>query len=583
MYLLNVTTMKLELVADETKVPYAILSHRWDQNPSKELLYEDLLHVGVLGTSRAHKVEEFCREVRRRNSLGLNSPECNHAWVDTCCIDKKSSAELSEAINGMYSYYKTASYCIAYLQDVHVDHPDPSFSEAFRSSVWFTRCWTLQELIAPNDVIFYNSAWQEIGNRNDLATDVQLVTGIDIVTLQSGMVFRNSLAQRMSWAAARIASRREDIAYSLMGLFDVNMPVLYGEGDKAFRRLQETIIKDSDDESIFAWAWEHLPEVKQPHGHCGLLASSPDAFRHCGNVRPTMLHVRETPLHSLYGGIAGNLVMKAIRDHARYYLAHLNVTDESAGKEIFICLVLTPAGNQTWSRTAFSGMSRVMYTLVEAQKEGTSTEMLVKHQRVADAALPQSLNGFNLTAFPALGYSVTTPSRTDFAMPAPLRNGIARSIFSTRLNPSGPVCNIDCSKLLRGVSFLQLGFTDVHVPICIAIFNPREGLQTDTAREALLITRLKAFDAAAYDELPYVQFEKEPASSPARFRIKLKSRIVVIKGSHEDTRLICELPKGRRDFQRILSSRDDTVVINLSRPRSCELGSIWHVQAGMLT
>ncbi|KAI9693237.1 MAG: hypothetical protein M1822_005233 [Bathelium mastoideum] len=173
----------------------------------------------------------------------------------------------------MYRWYENASVCYVYLDDV--SHDDPS---AFERSTWFTRSWTLQELIAPRDIIFYDKNWKYIGSRESRRDIISRITKVSTRVLQKDEDVREmSVAQRMSWASSRRATRVEDIAYSLMGLFGVNMPLLYGEGHKAFLRLQEEIIKISDDQSIFAWSG-----VKE--GYPGLLAQSPDAFRTCNDI-----------------------------------------------------------------------------------------------------------------------------------------------------------------------------------------------------------------------------------------------------------------------------------------------------------
>jgi hypothetical protein len=153
----------------------------------------------------------------------------------------------------MFRWYQKASICYAYLFDVKDVSQLPG-------SRWFTRGWTLQELIAPVKVWFYNSDWNYLGSKRGLREEIQQITNIETQVLETGVFTTVSIARRMSWAARRRTTRIEDQAYALMGIFDVNMPLLYGEGEKAFIRLQEEIMKTSDDQSIFAWG---LPaEVK---------------------------------------------------------------------------------------------------------------------------------------------------------------------------------------------------------------------------------------------------------------------------------------------------------------------------------
>lgn len=275
MRLLNVETLRLEEFFGENIPKYAILSHTWG---SDEVTFEDIKGKGYRsGTSR--KIDG-CIETAKRESL-------IHVWIDTCCIDKSSSSELSEAINSMWSWYKAAFKCYVYLSDVDEDAELISREDsAFRKSRWFTRGWTLQELIAPRHLSFFDSSWCFLGSKDLNAVTAMVVSQItripiDVLIDPLGNKFkRQSVAQKMAWAAARTTTRLEDIAYSLLGVFGVNMPLLYGEGTRAFIRLQEEIIRSSDDESIFAGGF--LQRFDGPISM--LLPTSPDAFKHCENV-----------------------------------------------------------------------------------------------------------------------------------------------------------------------------------------------------------------------------------------------------------------------------------------------------------
>lgn len=204
-------------------------------------------------------------------------------WIDTCCIDKSNNVELSEAINSMYSWYQKAEICYAYLADVFLNTDSETLKSSFAKSRWFNRGWTLQEFIGPSDVIFFSHDWINIGAKSSLYNDLAEITGIDVNILTGAMDLESeSLAKRMSWASQRDTTRVEDVAYCLMGLFDVNMPLLYGEGEKAFIRLQEEIMKHSDDQSLFAWSDPHA-DVESPRG---LLAKSPAHFVNSSNIMP---------------------------------------------------------------------------------------------------------------------------------------------------------------------------------------------------------------------------------------------------------------------------------------------------------
>ncbi|KAH8879042.1 HET-domain-containing protein [Thozetella sp. PMI_491] len=281
MRLLNAKSIALEAFPDDREIPpYAVLSHTWGD---EEVTFQEMTH-GDMDTLKAKqgftKIRGCCQK-----ALGDG---LHYVWVDTCCIDKSSSAELSEAINSMFRWYKNAKVCYAHLNDAPAasSRPTESYEDlhaAYASCRWFTRGWTLQELLAPADVQFVDASWNYIGTKLTNLKALEEITRIgrrflrDVDELQFA-----SVAQRMSWAAGRKTTRREDAAYCLLGIFGINMPLLYGEGDKAFFRLQEEIMKESDDQSLFAW------NLGIPLDQCGnaggLLAPSPSAFANCGDI-----------------------------------------------------------------------------------------------------------------------------------------------------------------------------------------------------------------------------------------------------------------------------------------------------------
>ena len=175
-------------------------------------------------------------------------------WIDTCCINKESSTELSEAINSMFAWYIHSEVCYAYLSDVPADDDMHAEDSAFRKARWHTRGWTLQELLAPALVVFYSSDWKRLGTKEELADLLEDITDIYAcyLTRKESLVLA-SVAERMSWASNRHTTRIEDEAYCLLGLFGIVLPTLYGEGRRAFLRLQQEIAKQSIDTSIFAW------------------------------------------------------------------------------------------------------------------------------------------------------------------------------------------------------------------------------------------------------------------------------------------------------------------------------------------
>ena len=198
-----------------------------------------------------------------------------YVWIDTCCIDKTNSTELSEAINSMFCWYENAVTCYAYLEDVKPD------CLRFDASRWFERGWTLQELIAPTDVLFFDSYWNEIGSRASLAEQIEKITGVPVGLLLMATSLRDHcVAEIMCWAACRTTTRLEDRAYSLLGLFGVSMPLIYGEGENAFFRLQLEIMKTTTDHSLFAWISADVLGRRQ-----GALATTPDHFNQSGKYR----------------------------------------------------------------------------------------------------------------------------------------------------------------------------------------------------------------------------------------------------------------------------------------------------------
>lgn len=362
----EVDSLKLELTRLEGQsIPkYAILSHTWSQQADDEVFFEDV----IIGTASCKpgfsKITSTLAQAREEGH--------EYVWIDTCCINKDSSAELQEAINSMYQWYHNAATCYVYLADVDEVPPNPwrgyyqasdgydlkqalladestftqteldfsgkpenqllnesyfsnqlvppvtlqqcvlkshrnaclpvvldaiasegdrsdgarcyssfhKFKAQFLGCRWFTRGWTLQELLAPEDMQFFSQDWSYIGRKYGLCCLLSKATGIDVRYLTHDLNMTNAdIATRMSWAANRETTRDEDIAYCLMGIFAVNMGMLYGEGDRAFIRLQEEIMRQSADHSLFMWKTQC-----HPLHHRGLLADHPKAFR---DAKPT--------------------------------------------------------------------------------------------------------------------------------------------------------------------------------------------------------------------------------------------------------------------------------------------------------
>jgi hypothetical protein len=279
MRLINVNTLELHT---RTTEPHAILSHTWGDD---EVTFEEYGTESAKRKAGYQKILQACIQAKKDGSQFL--------WIDTCLIDKRSSAELSESINSMFKWYQESEICYIFLEDV-----DDATEMA--GAKWFTRGWTLQELLASPNAIFFNRAWQPLGSKADseMVASVSSITGIDANALGAveslDYIRATSIATRMRWASKRKTTREEDIAYCLFGLFDVNMPLIYGEGgEKAFLRLQEEIMKQSTDHSILAW---------EPHSWflgyegylcpvCPVLAPNPTFFANCRRILPTEMQV----------------------------------------------------------------------------------------------------------------------------------------------------------------------------------------------------------------------------------------------------------------------------------------------------
>lgn len=284
---------------------YAILSHTWI-SPQDEITYQDFKtrkgddENGVFKRKGWAKLKRYCDRAAKDGWAW--------AWMDTCCIDKTSTADTQEAIHAMFRWYQDAGICYVYLEDVDVhralghrgrgndddrdeqekknpmgvfDHgldlgpldldeivgrgniadPNSFAHKALRHSVvdakWFTRGWTLQELLAPHYLVFLDQDWRRIGTRENWAAEIMEASGIEARYLTSfdPTEFTScSIAMRLSWASRRETTLEEDEAYSLLGLFGISLPLLYGEGRwRAFNRLQRELITYYSDDSIFAW------------------------------------------------------------------------------------------------------------------------------------------------------------------------------------------------------------------------------------------------------------------------------------------------------------------------------------------
>jgi hypothetical protein len=227
---------------DDNLPPYAILSHRWGEH-TEEVTFRDIMD-GTGKSKAGYGKIRFCGEQARSDSI-------QYFWVDTCCINKADFTELSEAINSMFCWYREATKCYVFMSDVSKSIGDENddllrstWKSAFRKSEWFTRGWTLQELIAPTSVEFFSLDGDRLGDKISMEQQIHDSTGIAIRALQGEPLSTFSSDERMPWAKNRSTTRKEDKVYSLLGIFDVHMPLIYGEGEeKAAIRLQEEINK----------------------------------------------------------------------------------------------------------------------------------------------------------------------------------------------------------------------------------------------------------------------------------------------------------------------------------------------------
>ena len=234
---------------------YAILSHTWGAD-GEEVTYDDLLK-GTGKHKQGYDKLRFCANQAHLDGL-------KHVWIDTCCINQANFMELSTAINSMFRWYRDANRCYVYLSDVP-DPKDPSSTveSTFSVSRWFKRGWTLQELIAPSLVQFFSRNGQLLGDKASREHEIHDITGIAVRALQGDPLSQFSVSERLSWVANRQTTVEEDAAYCLLGMFDVQMPLIYGEGrENALARLQRKIQKSSKKTPVSA-AWTHLDNQKK--------------------------------------------------------------------------------------------------------------------------------------------------------------------------------------------------------------------------------------------------------------------------------------------------------------------------------
>jgi hypothetical protein len=228
-----------DLIGDDDIPAYAILSHTWQDD--QEVTFDEMINGTGKDKAGHHKIH-FCAEQAKRDGL-------RYFWVDTCCINKADAVELQDAINSMFRWYRNSAACYVFLSDVSTakrkagtDTSQTTWKPAFRTSRWFTRGWTLQELLAPRTVKFFSREGNHLGYLQDLKQMVQDITQLPIAALTGTSLSKFGIEERLSWSDQRTTTRKEDKAYSLLGIFGIYMPLIYGEGEvNAFRRLRREI------------------------------------------------------------------------------------------------------------------------------------------------------------------------------------------------------------------------------------------------------------------------------------------------------------------------------------------------------
>ncbi|RPD53070.1 HET-domain-containing protein, partial [Lentinus tigrinus ALCF2SS1-6] len=457
MWLLSTDRAELHFFISPESVPepgYAALSHVWDE---EEQSFQHLQALRADCALSGHNPRDLVSDKIRRCCELARQQGYAWLWTDTCCIDKSSSAELSEAINSMFRYYSLADACYVYLKDVPTEgafEPDFTGSTPFRDSRWHRRGWTLQELLAPSVVFFLSASWESLGSKFDLATQLEEATGIpqSVLRLQTKLA-DISIAQRMSWAAFRQTTRPEDEAYCLMGIFDVNMPTLYGEGRRAFQRLQEEIMKRSTDTTLFAWGrrfdFAQLQHTKGPVPS-GLLATSPFPFRGCAGLvcrertaghKPAIARSRKTGCGPITFAITPHGVLAHIPlvEYRGWTFADLGWSEN--GRRVMLTLVQRTRGDSDQSHPTYKicGDHRLVRmpavkhkgcSLLKAPSMRTAWKDIYLSHRPAASPIPSSLPTIPINHCVAAPFRFPERRIANFAR---LANGSLESIENAQL------------------------------------------------------------------------------------------------------------------------------------------------------
>ncbi|THV01903.1 hypothetical protein K435DRAFT_376728 [Dendrothele bispora CBS 962.96] len=313
--LIDTRTRRLVEFAESGAVipPYAILSHRWLHG--EEATFQEfmelqtksspisLARLGCLG-HRDTVTQERRQELKRKSGFRKIFAACQKArddgfdfiWIDTCCLDKTNHEEIATNIKFMYSFYQNSEVCYVYLADVWKEGM-PWEHATFCRSEWFQRGWTLQELLAPRQVVFFDAAWNRIGDKHQLKDAINHLTGIPPSVLEGTTSIQSvDIQTRMSWCAGRKTTKSSDLAYCLLGILGVVMEPNHGEDvETAFERLQAKLVQSypttfealGNGENIYLMLIRQNVRarvLKTDHGHWTFLGSS--SVQHEGTLRP---------------------------------------------------------------------------------------------------------------------------------------------------------------------------------------------------------------------------------------------------------------------------------------------------------
>ena len=306
------------------KLEYAILSYCWCASEEQELRLSDIRCLSIDAARKLQRHDGYQKIVK--GCIKARDDNIEWLWTAPCCVSWQNNRDLSKAMNSMYRWCAKSTRCYAYLHDVK--KPSSSTDNTFTRSKWFSCSWTLQVLLAPSDIKFFDCQWRHIGNKTDLVPILTDITGIPQDILIHGLPpqhnpYRPSVAQIMSWAADRHTSKVEDQAYSLVGLFGIHLAVQYGEKEFAFQRLQEAIIKEYNDHTIFAWF------TNARHG--SVLADNPNCFKGSSDI------IRLDP-HIVFSVACPQAIME-VKTHRGFHVTKLGI-------ELWLPLVTYRSGSR---------------------------------------------------------------------------------------------------------------------------------------------------------------------------------------------------------------------------------------------